>query len=267
MDANPTWSLIVDAARELGAGGAEFSRSAVIDAVMVRNPSLRANTIGAVIQSMIRNASNGVHGSDEAPIERISQGWYRLANHAPTLAEPTLDTAATGVILVGCVETKARHTCRARDLYLSPLFARRRRYAERRSNRWYIISAEHGLIGPDAIVEPYHTPLPAQTDEYRRAWGHWVVAKLCRLEGDLRGRAIEIHADDTYTEPLRQPLAAVRAVIRRPLAGLPEDDQIASYDEALRSAAASATEALPTAADLLTRHRPRRTSREQSVSW
>lgn len=249
MNAKPTWQTILDAAHELGAGGAEFSRSAVVDAVMMRDPSLRANTVGAMIHSMTRTDAHGMRGPTAAPLERVSPGWYRLADHAPTTQdEPTLNTNAADLILVGCAETQARHSCRARDLFLSPLFTRRRRYAEQRGSRWYIISAEHGLIGPDALIEPYETALPEQDDEYRRAWGHWVVTKLCRLEGDLRGRAVEIHAGDVYTDPLRQPLAATRAAIRRPLAELREEEQIAWYDEASHPEVIGAIPAARTAA-------------------
>jgi hypothetical protein len=35
----PTWSLILDSAKELGAGGAEFSRAELLRAVLHRDPA------------------------------------------------------------------------------------------------------------------------------------------------------------------------------------------------------------------------------------
>ena len=53
---------------------------------------------------------------------------------------PAQNDRATGaVVLVGCVNTKAPEARPARDLYRSPLFERRRRYAESSGRPWYIL--------------------------------------------------------------------------------------------------------------------------------
>jgi hypothetical protein len=68
-------------------------------------------------------------------------------------SEPGQSGRATGeLVLVGCVKTKALEASPARDLYLSPLFERRRRYAELSGQPWYILSAEHGLLDPGTII-------------------------------------------------------------------------------------------------------------------
>lgn len=233
----PTWSLILDAAKELGSGGAAFPRSALIDAVVRRDPARRADSIGPVLQGMTRNATGGVPSACGQPLERVSHGWYRLAEtpvtqqadvSAPVTESPV--SAAADVILVGCVKTKADVAQAAQDLYRSPLFERRRRYAEQHATRWYVLSAEHGLIAPDALVEPYDTALSEQSQGYRDAWGQWVVAKLQRIEGTLRGRVIEVHAGDAYVAPLRQPLSAAGAELRHPLARLSLGEQLSWYD-------------------------------------
>jgi hypothetical protein len=59
----------------------------------------------------------------------------------------------------------------ARDLYLSPLFERRRRYAESSGQPWCILSGEHGLLDPGSIIEPYDVYLAGQSADYRQAWG------------------------------------------------------------------------------------------------
>jgi uncharacterized HhH-GPD family protein len=195
---------------------------------------------------MTRGATGGPASPCGTPLLRVSHGRYRLADTqsepappnraapAPAPARPAVAAApphdAADLILVGCVKTKADHPQAARDLYRSPLFLRRRHYAEQHTARWYILSAEHGLVAPHALLEPYDTALAEQSEEYRRAWGLWVAAKLRRLEGDLRGRVIEIHAGDAYVAPLRQTLSAAGAVVRHPVAGLRQGEQLSWYD-------------------------------------
>jgi hypothetical protein len=137
----PTWSLVLDAARELGADGAEFSRAALVDAVFRRDPGRQANSIGPVIQGMTSNATGGPPSPCGTPLLRVSHGWYRLARtpsasptqRGPVLAErpssasPTREaptSATVDLVLVGCVKTKADGPQPARTLYRSPLFER-----------------------------------------------------------------------------------------------------------------------------------------------
>lgn len=56
--------------------------------------------------------------------------------------------ASARVVVVGCVATKLDRPAPAKDLYVSPLFARRRRYAEAIGDLWVIFSAKHGIVGP-----------------------------------------------------------------------------------------------------------------------
>jgi hypothetical protein len=120
---------------------------------------------------------------------------------------PGQSTRVTGeIILVGCVKTKAPEASPARDLYLSPLFERRRRYAESSGQPWYILSAEHGLLDPGSIIEPYDVYLADQTADYRQAWGEWVAAKLTRVRGSIDGLVIEVHAGTAYVDAIEEPL-------------------------------------------------------------
>jgi hypothetical protein len=61
--------------------------------------------------------------------------------------------------LVGCVKTKLTHRASAEDLYTSPLFVGRRRYVEGSCDRWFILSAEHGLVTSARELEPYDETL------------------------------------------------------------------------------------------------------------
>ena len=43
----------------------------------------------------------------------------------------------------------------ALDPYVSQLFRKASAYAEAISGRWYALSARHGLVHPDTVIEPY----------------------------------------------------------------------------------------------------------------
>lgn len=59
-------------------------------------------------------------------------------------------------LLLGCVATKRASRAPAKDLYCSPLWVRRRSYAESSCRPWFILSALHGLVEPDRPLDPYN---------------------------------------------------------------------------------------------------------------
>jgi len=84
------------------------------------------------------------------------------------------------IALVSCVKTKAPGPCRARDLYTSALFRKMRAYAEQHADRWFILSAKHGLVDPDAVIARYEQTLRGATEKERRAWAQRVFAQMTR---------------------------------------------------------------------------------------
>jgi hypothetical protein len=78
--------------------------------------------------------------------------------------------------LVGCVKKTLTHRAPAEDLYVSPLFVGRRRYVEGSCDRWFILSAEHGLVTPERELEPYDETAPspsARSTAPPRRWSWW----------------------------------------------------------------------------------------------
>ena len=102
--------------------------------------------------------------------------------------------------LVGCVNKKHGHRLPARDLYASPMFRGRRNYVERSCTEWYILSALHGVVTPDRIIEPYDVTLTTSSARERRLWSARVVADLGTRLGDLVGITFEIHAGAAYRD-------------------------------------------------------------------
>ena len=87
----------------------------------------------------------------------------------------------TTIYLVSCVSKKQIKPSRAKELYISDLFTKARRYVEATGADWYILSAEHGLLFPEDIVEPYNKTLNTMSIKERRRWGEQVCADLSQI--------------------------------------------------------------------------------------
>jgi hypothetical protein len=171
-------------------------------------------------------------GTQSRPMETPLSLEPRVSHFRPGDIDPADAVGSTrvpNVLLLGCVKGKESSPQKAKDLYVSDLFNKRRRYAEQRSLPWFVLSAEHGLLRQDDWVAPYDVELKAQPASYRRAWGAWVIERLRRELGELAGVRLEIHAGDAYAEPLIEPARAAGAILIRPLQGLRQGEQLAWY--------------------------------------
>lgn len=59
-----------------------------------------------------------------------------------------MDNGIYTVGLVGCTSQKLKRPAPARELYVSSLFKKASAFAERSCDRWYVLSAKHGLLHP-----------------------------------------------------------------------------------------------------------------------
>ncbi|MXX88195.1 MAG: hypothetical protein F4213_16750 [Boseongicola sp. SB0677_bin_26] len=114
--------------------------------------------------------------------------------------------------LVSCVSAKQSAPAKAKDLYVSAWFRKARTCIEPLGCPWYILSAKHGLLDPDAVIDPYEETLNAMPADRRRTWAHGVIEDLAPrlsgvgavtvfagmayrefLEAELRGRGLELY--------------------------------------------------------------------------
>lgn len=145
--------------------------------------------------------------------------------------------------LVACAKRKLRVAAPARELYTSDLFRKARDYCEREYDAWYVLSARHGVLHPDQMVEPYDLTLGGMGRQERRWWGRRVVGRLCELHPPATGPAWYLHAGVLYREYLYQgPLldAAIEGRIDAPLEGLGIGRQLRWYRERALAAAEAA---------------------------
>lgn len=138
--------------------------------------------------------------------------------------------------LVGCGASKLPHAAPARDLYTGHLFRKSAAYAEATCERWYILSAKHGLLHPDQIVEPYDQRLTTRprTVDGRRIATPWAAAVSGAILNEVGVHGIwtstfvvlagSVYADNIATLPLRT---------ESPLAGLGIGQRLAWLNHAL----------------------------------
>jgi hypothetical protein len=135
--------------------------------------------------------------------------------------------------LVGCVKRKLAHGARAKDLYTSALFRGRRAWVERTCDRWFILSAQHGVVAPDTWLAPYDRTLMQVRQAERRAWSGRILDALMRELGRLGGKTFEVHAGTAYrTFGLAEGLERAGATVVVPAAGLLLGQQLRLYREA-----------------------------------
>jgi hypothetical protein len=163
----------------------------------------------------------------------VSQGTRSIqpANRPPTMAPRHDGSTTPDAIILGCVATKHPGPAKAKDLYASPMFAKRRRYAESTRKPWVIFSAEHGILDPDDVIEWYDVALSKLPVAARRAKGAQAAAQLEARFGSLRGKTFEIHAGSSYVKSLEAPLRARGARLVNPLARLQFGYQLQWYDD------------------------------------
>lgn len=86
------------------------------------------------------------------------------------------------VILIACSKQKEAAPRPARQLYKSQLFTKSLAYAEQRgADTIYILSAKHGLLGPNQVIAPYDETLSRQPRAERRRWAQRVLGQLKRV--------------------------------------------------------------------------------------
>jgi hypothetical protein len=133
------------------------------------------------------------------------------------------------VVLIACGKRKGFGRARARDLYQGDLFRKSMAYARSLlPDAIYILSAKHGLLAPDAEIDPYDVTLKAMNKEQRAAWASSVLRQL---------RQVSRPAEDRFTflaaEAYRNQLLPHLPHHRVPMRGLGIGRQLRFLKEAL----------------------------------
>ena len=129
------------------------------------------------------------------------------------------------VYLVSCVSKKRSSRAPAKDLYLSDWFIKARTYVEATGAPWFILSAEHGLVDPDDLLEPYEKTLNTMSVSDRRRWGERVISQMS--EKMPKAKSVFFLAGQRYREFLEGHLRNQGVSVEVPMKGLRIGEQLA----------------------------------------
>jgi cytoplasmic iron level regulating protein YaaA (DUF328/UPF0246 family) len=122
------------------------------------------------------------------------------------------------VILVSCVKSKRTVPSEAQDLYTSDLFISMRAYAEKNSDEWFILSAEHGILHPSEVIAPYEKTLNRMPKVERLEWAEKAQRRISELIPS--DASIVILAGERYREHIVTFLRERGNLVEIPMAGL-----------------------------------------------
>lgn len=108
------------------------------------------------------------------------------------------------VVLISCGKEKRQWSCRASEMYCSERFISAKQFAQQQNYDWYVISAKHGLLHPDAMIEPYDLSILNFTDNEKNLWAEKITNDIFKLH-ELSTK-IMILADNNYSNALAYKL-------------------------------------------------------------
>ncbi len=106
------------------------------------------------------------------------------------------------IALMSCTKSKQNYPCAAKQLYAkSHQFRCAYEYAELVADKIYVLSARHGLVDVDEVIEPYDETLKDKNAEERQKWASKVTASLAEVS-DLEKDHYVILAGKIYYDKL-----------------------------------------------------------------
>jgi hypothetical protein len=106
------------------------------------------------------------------------------------------------IALISCTKSKLSHACAAKELYSkSNLFRHSYDYAELIADKIYVLSAKHGLVDENDVIEPYDETLLNKSAKEKEKWAMDVLKSLTTVS-DLSNDQYVILAGKVYYEKL-----------------------------------------------------------------
>lgn len=107
--------------------------------------------------------------------------------------------------LINCVGTKRSYKCKAKDMYCSSLFKKAFAWLTQNCDKVYIMSAKHGLLDPEKIIEPYNVSLYGMTRSQRIRWSKNLYLQL-RECTDIQHDIFIVEGGVKYTEFIQKAI-------------------------------------------------------------
>lgn len=128
-------------------------------------------------------------------------------------------TLSRRIVLVACVARKLDRASPAKELYCSQWFRTACKYASSTGWEVYFLSARHGLVHPDRVLQPYECNPKKRTRSQTKKWQTMVVNQLKELAPE--GAQFTIIGGKAYYKGVKEQLEKVGSyTVSTPLNGL-----------------------------------------------
>ena len=139
----------------------------------------------------------------------------------------------TEIGLVSCTKKKCEESSSPAELYMeSPYFRKMREFCEENHDRWYILSAKHGLLEPyGEPIESYNNTLRDSTVKEKQEWAKSVFEQLQAIDSLEKDTTLIIHAGKDYYGELLPLLERTDTEVRVPTESLGLGKKMAWYND------------------------------------
>jgi hypothetical protein len=165
---------------------------------------------------MVRRPTQSAQSKDQ-----MTFSWMESdPSGMPTAARVFLDEVGSDQrhrthFLISCGEHKQLTVAPAAELYTSPRFRLSVQLPQRLCVPFSVLSAKHGLLDPEKLVEPYDLNFASRSREEKRVWAENVLSQLVAAHSNVE-RFVFL-ADDDYREYLVPLLLQRKFKILEPL--------------------------------------------------
>lgn len=131
------------------------------------------------------------------------------------------------IVFLSCGKTKAKHTCKASEMYQGDLFKKSFEYAKSlKPRKIYILSAKYKLLELDDVISPYELTLNTMNKQQQKKWAYDVYSQL-----KAKGQNFEEEAIFLCGENYRKYLSQVFKNSKAPLQGVSFGNQLKFYNK------------------------------------
>lgn len=135
------------------------------------------------------------------------------------------------IMLISCGKNKLKTKAKAIDLYVGTTFKMKKNHAIKYADDFFILSAKHGLLKKEDVIEPYECSLLKQSKKYVLDYSNKVIEQI--KKNIPEGSIIEFHTPDIYWKYIYENLKNYECLF--PVKGLSQGFHRKYYKDSKKS--------------------------------